>query len=225
MMAWLSQLMESAAASPWVYLAIFGLVVADAVLILLPSETLIISATVFAINTGTPLLWLVALAAALGAFAGDHLAYGLGKWSMSRRLGDGKLPGVRRALNERGSQLIVSARFVPGGRTMVTTACGALGFPLQRFSVATAIGAFLWTTDSILLGFLGQAASADNPLFGVFLGLGLAASVTVVVELVRLARRRHAKRATKNELQGEMLPHVVDGSVDQVVLAEPRTSD
>ncbi|TYP87574.1 DedA family protein [Blastococcus xanthinilyticus] len=191
-MTWLTDLLEATLTSPWVYLAIFALVALDAVLPLLPSETLVISASVFAFTTGTPLLFLVFLATVLGAFVGDHLAYGAGRWLLGRRLGarPGRLAGVRRALDRRGGQLIVSARFIPGGRTAVTTASGALGYPPARFAAATAIAAVLWTAMCVLLGFLGSAAFAHDPLLGVLVGVGLAALITVVVELVRWLRRR-----------------------------------
>lgn len=190
-MTWLTDLVQASLLSPWVYLAVFLLAALDAVLPLLPSETLVIGATVFAVSTGTPLLWLVAVAAALGAFLGDHLAYGLGRLFRRRfTASTGRLPLVRRALHERGGQLIVSARFVPGGRTAVTTACGALGHPLSRLTAATALAAVLWTAQGVLIGLLGAATFAHDPVLGALVGVGVAVLITAAVEVTRLVRRR-----------------------------------
>ncbi|OMQ16621.1 hypothetical protein A7K94_0201155, partial [Modestobacter sp. VKM Ac-2676] len=114
----------------------------------------------------------------------------------ARLPGPGGWVGVRRALDRRGGQLIVSARFVPGGRTAVTTASGALGYPPARFAAATAIAAVLWTAMCVLLGFLGSAAFAHDPLLGVLVGVGLALLITVVVEVARWVRRRPAEEET-----------------------------
>jgi membrane protein DedA with SNARE-associated domain len=196
-MTWLTHLVEAALTSPWVYLAVFALAGLDAVLPVLPSETVVVGAGVFAFATGTPLLWLVAVAAVLGAFLGDQLAYVLGRLLLGRRFGarPGLLPRVRQALDVRGGQLIVSARFVPGGRTAVTTACGALGYPLARFTAATALAAVLWTAVSLFLGYLGSAAFAHDPLRGVLAGVGVSVLITLVVEGVRFVRRRSRTRA------------------------------
>ncbi|MQA34339.1 DedA family protein [Modestobacter roseus] len=191
-MTWLADLVETSLLSPWVYLAVFVFTALDSVLPLLPSETLVIGATVYAVTTGTPLLWLVTVAAALGAVVGDHLGYGLGRLVLRRRMAadPDRLPRVRRALDERGGQLIVTARFVPGGRTAVTTGCGALGFPLSRFTPATVLAAVLWTAQGVLIGLLGAATFAHDPLMGVLVGVGVALLITAVGELVRLVRRR-----------------------------------
>jgi membrane protein DedA with SNARE-associated domain len=72
-----------AQASGWAYVVVMPLAVVDALIPIVPSETAVITAGVVA-AAGHLQLPLVLLAAALGAFAGDNLAYGLG-----HRYGDG----------------------------------------------------------------------------------------------------------------------------------------
>jgi membrane-associated protein len=62
--------------------------------------------------------------------------------------------------------------------------------PLRSFSTFDGIAALSWGVYSGLVGYLGGAAFADDPIAGVALGLGLAVSVAVAVEVVRHLRGR-----------------------------------
>src|SRR4051794_10189503 len=88
-------LLDGVMTSPWIYVALFALAAIDGVLPLVPSETLAISAGVYAAAGDTTLVAVIA-AAALGAFAGDHLAY-FGGRRFGRRLVADAAPGSRRA--------------------------------------------------------------------------------------------------------------------------------
>jgi membrane-associated protein len=192
-------LIEGALSSPWGLLALTAVAAVDGFFPVVPSESLVVTAGVFAAG-GDQSVLLVIGAAALGAFTGDHVSYFVG-----RRAGDrlaGRLrAGTRRAaayawaariLAERGATVIVVARYVPGGRTAVTLTAGAVHHPLSSFSLFDAIAAVSWGTYAALVGYLGGAAFEGEPLKGVLLGLGLALSVAGAIELVRHARRRIA---------------------------------
>jgi membrane-associated protein len=69
--------------SPWVYVALLSFAAIDGFFPVVPSESLVITAGVFAAN-GEPLLPLVIVAAAVGAFAGDHIAYLAGRTAGDR---------------------------------------------------------------------------------------------------------------------------------------------
>src|ERR1051326_7456857 len=113
--------------TPWSYPVIFGIAALDAVVPVVPSEPLAITGGVLA-GLGELHLGTVIGAAAVGAFVGDSSAYLLGRKSgppARERLFRGRR--ARRALGwaeeqlaERGSYLILIARFVPGGRTATT---------------------------------------------------------------------------------------------------------
>ena len=192
-------LIEGALSSPWGLLALAAVAAVDGFFPVVPSESLVVTAGVFAAS-GDQTVALVIAAAALGAFTGDHVSYAVGRLAGDRLTGRLRA-GTRRAaaygwarsiLAERGGTVIVVARYVPGGRTAVTLTAGAVHHPLSSFTLFDGIAAASWATYAALVGYLGGAALEDEPLKGVLLGLGLALSVACAIELVRHARRRIA---------------------------------
>lgn len=192
----LEALLTSAITSPWVYLAIFAVALVDAFLPVVPSESLVITAGVFAAS-GSPEIPAVVAVAAAGAFLGDHVSYLLGRSArgLARRR-PSAMDWARRMLAERGGLTLVVARYVPGGRTAVTLTAGALGYPPRRFTPFVALAAVTWAGYSAAVGHLGGRAFEDDPLHGLAAGLGLALSITVVVESIRQYRRRRAARGS-----------------------------
>ena len=194
----ITQLVEGAMASYWLFPALFAFAAIDGFFPAVPSESLVVTAGVFAAADGTPNLALVIVAAALGAFAGDHVSYLVGRTAggrLRRRAGRKQAAAFRwaeRALGERGGTLIIVCRYIPGARTAGTLTAGAARYPLRQFSLFDGLAALSWGTYSALVGFVGGAAFEDEPLKGVVLGLGLAISVALTVELVRHLRRRTA---------------------------------
>jgi len=194
-------LLDGAMTSPWIYAALFALAALDGFLPIVPSETLAISAGVYA-AAGDTTLGVVILAAALGAFAGDHLSYFTGR-RYGRRLVDGAAHGSRRAagfgwartqLSERGGSILIICRYIPGARTATTLTAGAVGHCLRSFSIFDAIAALSWGAYAALVGYIGGSAFEDQPLLGVGVGLGIALGLAGTVELVRHLRRRHTAR-------------------------------
>jgi membrane-associated protein len=188
---------EGAMGSPWIYLALCALAMVDAFFPVVPSESLVVSAGVFA-ATGEPNLVGIIAVAALGAFAGDHISYMFGR-TAGGRLARSAQPGSRKAaalerggrlLDDRGGLILVVCRYIPGARTAVTLTAGAVAYPLRSFSFFDGIAALSWGAYSALIGYLGGAAFEDAPLKGLALGLGIALSVALSVELVRHLRRR-----------------------------------
>jgi membrane-associated protein len=187
-----------AEASAWAYVVVLLFAVVDAVLPVVPSETAVITAGVVAVS-GDLSLPLVIVAAAVGAFAGDNLAYGIGRRYGTRAKerffrGDKAKRRVKWAstqLEQRGGELIAVARFIPGGRTAVTLTAGLTRFPWRRFAVFDAIAALIWAGYAALLGYFGGQAFEHQPWKGLLVALGIAFAVTLGTELVRwLLRRR-----------------------------------
>jgi membrane-associated protein len=187
-------------ASGWAYLIVLAFAVVDALLPIVPSEASVITAGVVAAG-GDLLLPAVIVAAALGAFAGDNLAYLLGR-RFGGRVQDRFLQGAKaqrrvqwaqRQLNERGGEMVIVARFIPGGRTAVTLSAGTLDFPWRRFAMFDAIAAGVWALYASLLGYFGGRAFEDEPWKGLILAFTIALAAAGSVELTRWLRRRAAR--------------------------------
>jgi membrane-associated protein len=202
---------EELMSSWWIYLALLGFAALDGFFPAIPSETLVVTAGVFA-ATGEPNLVGVIATAAAGAFIGDHLSYYVGRGA-GGRLMDRTRPGTKRhamtrwarnSLAERGGLVLVVARYVPGGRTAVTLTMGAVRYPARKFSMFAGLAALSWGAYCSLVGYIGGKAFEDNPLKGVVLGIGLALTVTLIVEVVRYQRRKR-RPEPQPEVEAELV--------------------
>jgi membrane-associated protein len=189
-------LAEGAMDSPWIFAALFAFAAIDAFFPIVPSESLVITAGVFAAN-GEPNLAGIILSAGAGAFVGDHISYFIGRTAGERLMRRAK-PGSKKAaawarghklLEERGGAILIVCRYIPGARTAITLTAGAVAYRLRSFSFFDAIAAFSWATYSALVGYIGGEAFEEEPWKGLALGLGIALSVTFAVELIRHLRR------------------------------------
>jgi membrane protein DedA with SNARE-associated domain len=184
--------------SPWIYLVVFGIAMLDSFVPVVPSEALMITAGVFSATDGAPVLWPLMAAGAAGALAGDHISYGIGRWAsgpVARWFEGGhrrraSMDWARTAIAHRGGLILVVARYIPGGRTATTLTMGVTHFPLRRFTPADLLAACSWAAYSSLIGYFGGHVFEDRPLYGLVLGFGVAAVITLVVEVVRRIRRR-----------------------------------
>jgi membrane protein DedA with SNARE-associated domain len=184
-------------ASGWAYAILFVLAFLDALIPVVPSETSVITAGVVA-SQGDLSLPLVILFAATGAFAGDNTSYFIGA-RYGTRINDRffqsekakrRIAWAQRQVQERGGELIVIARFIPGGRTVVTLSSGTLGYPWRRFVLFDAIASTIWAVYAALLGYLGGHAFEEQPWKGLLLAFAIAFAVTGGVELFRWWKRR-----------------------------------
>lgn len=179
--------------SEWSYFLILAVCAGDALLPLLPSETVVITGAVLAAN-GELNIALVVAAAAAGALLGDNAAYLAGHSALSR-LADRfftsersrrRLDWARDQLKHRGLWIIVIARFIPGGRTATTYAAGTLGMPWRsRFLPADATAAVLWAAYASALGYVGGAKFQHNIWLPLLIAAGVGVLVAVMGELVR----------------------------------------
>jgi membrane protein DedA with SNARE-associated domain len=207
-----NQLVDAMSGAWWTYLLVAAVCLLDAVLPIVPSETMVITGGVLA-SRGDLNVVLIIVAGALGAFLGDNTAYGLG-----RRFGDavirlvirgerGKrsLEWAKRMLDERGGTLIAVARFIPGGRTATTFTSGTTHFPYLRFLPAAAVGGVAWAAYNGLLGFAGGSTFKNQSWKGLLLAFGIAAVVTAIVEVVRWLRSRR-RRSRQGQTAGRARP-------------------
>lgn len=187
--------------SPWFYLIIVIVAFFDSFFPVVPSETMVIIGGVAA-GLGE-LEWpLVALLAAVGAFCGDNFAYYIGVF-FSERLqrrynksnkGRQRLRWAQHQIEQRGGNLLITARFIPGGRTIVTLSCGITGQSRRWFMKWSAIAATIWGLYATLLGFIGGRSFQDNHTKAFLTAFSIAIVATVLVEIVRHLRARGSDR-------------------------------
>jgi membrane-associated protein len=197
-----NQLADQVSGEWWSYLLVFGLAYIDVLFPLVPSETAMIAGGVLA-SSGHMHLSLLIVAGAVGAIGGDNTAYLLGHYferPLRRRFFSSdkskeRIRWAERQIHERAGQLIIGARFIPGGRTVVTFVSGWLDLPWRRFIVYDVIAGLIWASYTALLGYFGGKAFERQPWKGLLLAFGIALAVAGAVELVRwLRRRRGASR-------------------------------
>jgi len=193
--------LEEFSANWWFLLVIFVIALLDSVLPIVPGETLVIIGGVAA-GQGTQELWLVIAAGAVGAFLGDNLAYLLGRrfsdrvnaWadqSVKRRA---RLDAADRQIKIRGGMLLITARFIPGGRTILTVSSGLTGQPWRWFALWVATATTIWASYAALLGFFFGQTFEDNHTLAFWLAFAAALTITALIEVVRWLRHRGAEQ-------------------------------
>jgi membrane-associated protein len=186
-------------ASGWAYLILFLLAFLDVLVPIVPSETAVITAGVVAAS-GDLSLALIIPAAAVGAFLGDNTVYLIGHrfgGRVTERFFSGEKATERMAwaevqLSERGGELIVVARFIPGGRTAVALSAGTLGYRWRRFVAFDLAATLIWASYAALLGYYG--GRTFESFWGLALALTTAFAIAGGIELVRWLQRRRRKR-------------------------------
>jgi membrane-associated protein len=182
------------------YLVIFILAALDVVFPVLPSETSVVLGGVLAWQGRLNVAAVLAVAA-VGAIAGDHLSYGIGRWTsrarQPRREG-GKVARLQawaaQQLRSRGATVLVVARFIPGGRTASTFVSGRVAYPLPRYSAVTVLAGVLWAAFGTSLGYLGGTTFHENTLLGTALGVAVGTTAGVLVERITSWRANRAAR-------------------------------
>ena len=191
-------LVELVTGSPWVYPLGLAIIVFDAVVPVLPSETLLITGGVLAARGKISLLGLMAVGF-IGAVIGDNITFTLGSRygtrARDRLFRSGKarsrLEKAREQLDER-PWLVAVARFVPGGRTAMTFAAGTLAMPRRRFLAYIIPGGLAWSVFVSLLGYAGGSVFQGSFWLPLAASLVFAAVLAAGAEVVRRARARPA---------------------------------
>lgn len=184
--------------SHWWFLGIiFAIAFLDSVIPIVPSETCVIIGGVAA-GAGNQILPLVIVAGAIGAWLGDNTAYLIGARASNffQRRAERKekfrkrLEWATEQMRERGGLLLITARFIPGGRTALTLASGITRQPRPWFMRWTAIAAVIWATYASVLGYIGGKTFKDNHTVAFLVAFGLALGINVIIELVRHFRKK-----------------------------------
>jgi len=142
--------------------------------------------------------FLTILMTAIGAMISDQFLFFIG-----RRYGDPVLKKFHRHQHriERARQLIqrypslwvIGTRFAYGFRTIGPIIIGTSGIPARRFVPLNIVGAFLWATIMVSIGYgvgeFVQRLFATQPHAGLWLA-GIAATLLAIVAAIWFVRRR-----------------------------------
>ena len=188
--------------SLWLLPVLVVMIAADAPVPVLPSETILMSATAAGFGTGDVRGIAGLFAAALvGSLLGDLLAFWIGRSSnrfLPNHADHGLAHWVRANLHRRPVVALVGARMLPGGRLVSTVAAGRLDLPLRRFLPGSLASSVVWCVYMLTIGLLLGPIVGVNPLLSLAAGVAMAvltAGGFAVVSRLRARRRRTAVRA------------------------------
>jgi membrane protein DedA with SNARE-associated domain len=151
-----------------------------------------------AAGAGNQTLALVIFAGAFGAFLGDNLAYWIGDrfeprvrtWAARKPNREMRLESAGNQIKKRGGLLLITARFIPGGRTILTVSSGITQQPRWWFVAWVAVAGTIWASYAAGLGYLFGQAFEDNHTAAFWLAFGTALSITLFVEVIRWVKDR-----------------------------------
>ncbi len=182
----------------WWFLGIIAAIAfLDSVVPIVPSETMVIIGGVAA-GQGDQMLLAVIAVGALGAFLGDNTAYVLGdrmsgfiqRHADRRPKWHTRLEWAGEQIRVRGGLLLITARFIPGGRTALTVSSGVTRQPRRWFVGWISIAVAIWATYAALLGYIGGKAFEDNHTLAFVVAFSAALAMTVLIEVGRHLRAR-----------------------------------
>ncbi|MCU1546945.1 MAG: hypothetical protein JWP30_2045 [Homoserinimonas sp.] len=145
---------------------------------------------------GVP-LWATTLVIFIAAFAGDQLAYYIGrkagpavfKREQSRLFNPENVERTNAFFEKHGGKAIIMARFLPIFRAFVPVAAGVGRMRYRTFVTYNVIGAFLWGVGLTLLGFfLGQIDFVAEYAEYFIVGIVLLSGIPILLELFKAGR-------------------------------------
>ena len=203
------------ATSGWVFAALYVLTVADAFLVVLPSETAVTALGAISASSGSPDLALLIGVAWAGAVTGDVSCYLLGRRIGTTRFAWMRRPRVARAIDRAGTALdrraaaaILTARYIPFARIAVNLVAGASGLRPRRYLPITLVAGLAWALWNVGVGAVVGRLLPDQPVLATAVSIVVAVGVGVTVDRISaaLAARRQRSRASLDEFAPGLLP-------------------
>ena len=179
----------------WTYAILFLIVFVETGLVImpfLPGDSLLFAAGTFA-ALGSLDVWVLWLVIFVAAVLGDTLNYWIGS-KIGPRAFDQDMRFMKREYLEKtqefyekhGGKTIILARFVPIVRTFAPFVAGVGTMNYRRFFTFNVVGAFLWTTIFVFLGyFFGNIPFVKQNFELAILAIVLMSVVPMVIEYVR----------------------------------------
>jgi membrane protein DedA with SNARE-associated domain len=191
----------------WVHLVVYALATLDGFFPTVPSESVIVTLSSLWASSGQPSLILLGLAAWLGAWTGDNLGYLLGSkigWERFRFLREGRgrraVEAADRGLQKRALIFLMTARYIPFGRTAVNLVAGAVHYPHRHFWPRSLLSTFVWATYSCAIGAIAGSWFADHHMIAIVVALVAAVVIALVLErLINALHKALDRRAERRE--------------------------
>ena len=188
------------------YPGLFALIMLESTLIPIPSE-LVMPFAGYLASTGEFSLPVILVINSVAALVGSGLCYWIGKAGGKPLLVKyGKFIGVRKKDIEKteayfarhGKATILVSRFLPVIRHIISIPAGIARMPLPAFFLQTFIGATIWGTVLILIGYeLGNWQSIAEKLKHVDLLVGLGIVALLLALGIRFVLRRRREQGQR----------------------------
>jgi membrane protein DedA with SNARE-associated domain len=185
------------------YPGLFALIMLESTLVPIPSE-LVMPFAGYLAHTGEFSLPVILIINSVAALVGSGICYWIGVAGGKPLLVKyGKFIGVRRKDIERtesyfsrhGKATILIGRFLPVVRHIISIPAGIARMPLPAFFLQTFIGATIWGSVLILIGYeLGNWATIAEKLKHVDLLIGLAILLVLLALGIRFVLRRRREQ-------------------------------
>lgn len=239
LMSWTGQVEEwilGVADAWWTPLVVYLFAAFDGFFPSVPSESTIVTLSSLWASAGSPSIILIGLAAWIGAWSGDNLGYLIGRtvgWERFRFLREGRgrraVEAADRGLQKRALVFLMTARYIPFGRTAVNLVAGAVRYPHRNFWPRSLLSTFVWAVYSCAIGAIAGAWFEDHHLLAITVALIAAVVMALVVERLitgfhRLLDRRAARleRGTAGEGADEVVREAQDEGAGAHAADEPR---
>jgi membrane protein DedA with SNARE-associated domain len=188
------------------YPGLFVLIMLESTLVPIPSE-LVMPFAGYLAHTGEFSLPVILVINSVAALVGSGLCYWIGKAGGKPLLMKyGKFIGVRKKDIEKtesyfarhGKSTILISRFLPVIRHIISVPAGIARMPLPAFFLQTFIGATIWGTVLILIGYeLGNWAVIAEKLKHVDLLIGLGIVALLLALGIRFVLRRRREQGDR----------------------------
>lgn len=188
----------SLATSVWALPAMFLLVLADSLLVVVPGEVAVTALGAISVDLGTPPLPAVIACAAAAAFLGDAAVYTLGRrvgldrwgWMRGPRV-SAALGWARTRLHASSATVVFTARFIPFARLAVNLTAGATRIPAPRYLGVVAVAATAWAIYQAAVGAIVAHLLPGGPVVAVLVSIATAVGLGILIDLIvsRVSRR------------------------------------
>ena len=212
------------------YAVVFGAVFAEQIGLPFPSEPVLIAAGAL-IGTGRLHPAVIVIAGGVASLIGDTVWYWIGRAGGPRVLGwlckmslepNSCVRRTELTFTTYGARSLLIAKFVPGLSTVAPPLAGVVGIPLREFMAFSAVGAILWVSAYLAIGWLFSAQLEVVASFIEELGGGVLVLLVAVVGGYILwkyvARRRFIRKLHVMRISPEELKTRLDAGEDVLVV-------